>query len=33
MYMSSADNKLKKLLSQYRYESETWKRYLQFIQQ
>jgi hypothetical protein len=33
MYMSIANNKLKKLISQYRYESETWKRYLQFIQQ
>ncbi|MBS4066374.1 MAG: hypothetical protein KGZ74_17570 [Chitinophagaceae bacterium] len=31
--MSIANNKLKKLISQYRYESETWKRYLQFIQQ
>lgn len=33
MYMSIANNKLKKLISQYRHESETWKRYLQFIQQ
>lgn len=31
--MGIANNKLKNLLSQYRYESETWKRYLQFIQQ
>jgi hypothetical protein len=33
MYMSIADNKFKHLLTQYRHESETWKRYLQFIQQ
>jgi hypothetical protein len=33
MYMSIADNKFKNLLTQYRHESETWKRYLQFIQQ
>jgi predicted RNase H-like nuclease (RuvC/YqgF family) len=31
--MGIADNKLKKIISQYRHESETWKRYLQFIQQ
>lgn len=31
--MSIANNKLKKVIAQYRYESETWKRYLQFIQQ
>jgi hypoxanthine-guanine phosphoribosyltransferase len=33
IFMSTATNKLKKVLSQYKHESETWKRYLQFIQQ
>jgi hypothetical protein len=33
MYMSFANDNFKTLLSQYRYECDTWKRYLQFIQQ
>lgn len=31
--MRLTNNTLTKVLSQYRYENETWKRYLQFIQQ
>ncbi|HEX4959138.1 MAG TPA: hypothetical protein VFV46_13230 [Lacibacter sp.] len=33
MYMSITNKNTKKILSQYRHENESWKRYLQFIQQ
>jgi hypothetical protein len=33
MYMSITNRNLNKILSQYKYEHESWKRYLQFIQQ
>jgi hypothetical protein len=31
--MSISNKNTKKILSQYRHENESWKRYLQFIQQ
>ncbi len=31
--MRLTNNTLNKVISQYRYENETWKRYLQFLQQ
>ena len=33
MYMSITNKNTKKILSQYRHENDSWKRYLQFIQQ